>query len=139
MDNGVLVSDEEKEILKNTSSIKPENVRGKLLGRLGTVLECVKIMIERVDPLPLALGLLSSPSPNHSQMFCIHKNIYSACSYLVYKSSLNSDSLWYQSWGTFTNMNIFGSILSKKAMIKRTSGGDGCDSPGDYLRFVNLI
>ena len=73
-------------------------------------------------------------------MFLIfHKNLHIACSYLVYKSSLNSDSLWYQHWGTFTNMNIFGSILSKKAMIKRTSGGDGCDSPGDYLGFVNLL
>ena len=38
VDNGVLVFDEEKEILKNTSSIKPENVRGKLLGSLSTYL-----------------------------------------------------------------------------------------------------
>ena len=47
-DNGILVSDEEKDILKNTSSIKPESVRGKLLGRLGIL--CMKIMMERVDP-----------------------------------------------------------------------------------------
>ena len=56
-------------------------------------------------------------------------------SFLVYKTNLNSDALWYQSYGTFTNMNIFGSILSKNAMMKRTLGGEGCDSPGDYLRF----
>ena len=31
-------------------------------------------------------------------------------------------------------MNIFGSVLSEEVMMKRTSGGDGCDSPGDYLR-----
>ena len=56
-------------------------------------------------------------------------------SFLVYKTNLNSDALWYQNYGTFTNMNIFGSILSKNAMMKRTLGGEGCDSPGDYLRF----
>ena len=32
VDNGVLVLDEEQKMLKNTSSIKPENVEGKLLG-----------------------------------------------------------------------------------------------------------
>ena len=53
---------------------------------------------------------------------------------LVYKSNLNSDSLWLQSWGSFTNLNIFGSILSEEAMKKRTFGRDGCDSPGDFLR-----
>ena len=58
--------------------------------------------------------------------------------YLVYKANINSESLWYQSWGTFTNLNVFGSVLSEEAMVKRTSGGDGCDSPGDYLRSVNL-
>ena len=55
---------------------------------------------------------------------------------------MNSESLWYQSWGSFTNLNIFGSVLSEEAMKDRTSGGDGCDSPGDYLRshleFVRL-
>ena len=30
-------------------------------------------------------------------------------------------------------MNIFGSVLSEEAMMKRTIGRDGCDSPGDYL------
>ena len=34
VDNGVLVLDEEKDILKNTSSIKPKYVKGKLLGML---------------------------------------------------------------------------------------------------------
>ena len=60
-------------------------------------------------------------------------------SYLVFKANLNSDSLWAQSQGTFTNMNIFGSVLSEEAMMRRTSGGDGCDSPGDYLRSVDLM
>ena len=32
-------------------------------------------------------------------------------------------------------MNIFGSVLSVEAMKTRTSGGEGCDSPGDYLRY----
>ena len=59
--------------------------------------------------------------------------------YLVYKANINSESLWYQSWGTFTNLNVFGSVLSEEAMVKRTSGGDGCDSPGDYLRSVHLM
>ena len=36
-------------------------------------------------------------------------------------------------------MNIFGSILSEEVMTKRTSGGEGCDSPGDYLRFVCIL
>ena len=36
-------------------------------------------------------------------------------------------------------MNIFGFVLSNNTMMKRTSGGDGCDSLGDYLGFVNLI
>ena len=59
---------------------------------------------------------------------------------LVFKSNLNSDSLWYLSRGTFTNMNIFGSLLSVEAMKIRTEGGEGCDSPGDYLRYdVDLL
>ena len=32
VDNGVLVFDEEKEMLRNSSSIKPNNLEGKLLG-----------------------------------------------------------------------------------------------------------
>ena len=60
-------------------------------------------------------------------------------SYQVFKVNLNSDSLWTQSQGTFTNMNIFGSVLSEEAMMRRTLGGDGCDSPGDYLRSVSTI
>ena len=33
-------------------------------------------------------------------------------------------------------MNIFGSLLSLETMKKRTSGGEGCDGPGDYLRYI---
>ena len=36
--------------------------------------------------------------------------------------------------GMFTNMNIFGSMMSIDAMIQRTSGGESCFDPGDYLR-----
>ena len=36
--------------------------------------------------------------------------------------------------GMFTNMNIFGSMMSVDAMIQRTSGGESCFDPGDYLR-----
>ena len=32
VDNGVLVFNEEKEMLRNSSSIKPNNLEGKLLG-----------------------------------------------------------------------------------------------------------
>ena len=38
--------------------------------------------------------------------------------------------------GMFTNMNIFGSMMSVDAMIQRTSGGESCFDPGDYLRYV---
>ena len=34
VDNGVLVLEEEVEMLKNTSSIKPNDVEGRLLGKL---------------------------------------------------------------------------------------------------------
>ena len=38
--------------------------------------------------------------------------------------------------GMFTNMNIFASMMSVNAMIQRTSGGESCFDPGDYLRCV---
>ena len=43
---------------------------------------------------------------------------------------------WYQQRATFSNMNIFNYLMSKEKMVLRTSGGDGCDSPGDYLRYI---
>ena len=52
----------------------------------------------------------------------------------VFKSNFNSETLWYQSRGTFTNMNVFASVLPVTTMEARTAGGEGCSSPGDYLR-----
>ena len=42
--------------------------------------------------------------------------------------------MWNQQRGTFTNFNIFSSLLQLETMTMRTLGGDSCDSPGDYLR-----
>ena len=54
---------------------------------------------------------------------------------IVSKLSLNDPNFWLQSYTNFTNMNIFGSLLPVETMKERTSGGEGCDSPGDYLRY----
>ena len=43
---------------------------------------------------------------------------------------------WYQFRSTFSNLNIFSSVMSVEDMVTRTAGGQGCDSPGDYLRYV---
>ena len=42
---------------------------------------------------------------------------------------------WWQFRDTFSNMNIFSSMMSVEDMVTRTSGGDTCDTPGDYLRY----
>ena len=42
---------------------------------------------------------------------------------------------WWQYRDTFSNMNIFSSMMSVEDMVTRTSGGDTCDTPGDYLRY----
>ena len=44
-------------------------------------------------------------------------------------------NLWYQYRSTFSNLNIFSSMMSVDEMVTRTAGGEGCDSPGDYLRY----
>ena len=54
--------------------------------------------------------------------------------FLVFKVNVNDPNFWYLSRGTFTNLNIFGSLLPVENIEERTSGGEGCDSPGDYLR-----
>ena len=41
---------------------------------------------------------------------------------------------WYQYRNIFSNMNIFGSMMSVEDMMSRTAGGEDCSSPGDYLR-----
>ena len=46
---------------------------------------------------------------------------------------------WYQHRSAFSNMNIFSSMLSLEDMVSRTLGGEGCDSPGDYLRLYFAI
>ena len=51
---------------------------------------------------------------------------------VVFKGS--SGGFWYQYRSTFSNMNIFGSMMAVEDMVTRTAGGEGCDSPGDYLR-----
>ena len=42
---------------------------------------------------------------------------------------------WWQYRDTFSNMNIFSSLMSVEDMVTRTLGGDTCDTPGDYLRY----
>ena len=42
---------------------------------------------------------------------------------------------WYQYRHTFSNMNIFSSMMAVEDMVTRTAGGEGCSSPGDYLRY----
>ena len=39
-----------------------------------------------------------------------------------------------QNRNTFSNLNIFSWMMSVEDMVTRTAGGQGCDSPGDYLR-----
>ena len=43
---------------------------------------------------------------------------------------------WYQHRATFSNLNIFSTMMSVNRMVERTSGGDSCSSPGDYLRYT---
>ena len=50
---------------------------------------------------------------------------------LLFKSYL---SVWYQSRGITTNLNIFSSMMSVEDMVSRTTGGEDCSSPGDYIR-----
>ena len=42
---------------------------------------------------------------------------------------------WYQHKNTFSNLNIFSSMMSVEDMVTRTSGGEDCYGPGDYLRY----
>ena len=51
---------------------------------------------------------------------------------LVFKGYVGG--FWYQFRSTFSNLNIFSSMMSVEDMVTRTAGGEGCDSPGDYLR-----
>ena len=41
---------------------------------------------------------------------------------------------WYQHRCITSNLNIFSSMMSVEDMVSRTTGGDDCDSPGDYIR-----
>ena len=81
--NGVEVVNEEKEYFRNTKTMKPGSLEGKVL------------------------------------MFKEHHI-----------------GLHLNNRGMFTNMNIFASMMSVNAMIQRTSGGESCFDPGDYLRCV---
>ena len=44
---------------------------------------------------------------------------------------------WYGYRSTFSNMNIFSSMMAVEDMVTRTAGGkdEACASPGDYLRY----
>ena len=50
---------------------------------------------------------------------------------LLFKSYL---SVWYQNRGITSNLNIFNDMMSVEKMVSRTTGGDDCSSPGDYIR-----
>ena len=46
---------------------------------------------------------------------------------------------WVQYRSTFSNMNIFSSMMAVEDMVTRTSGGEDCYGPGDYLRYDNPL
>ena len=50
---------------------------------------------------------------------------------LLFKSYMG---FWYQHRSVASNLNIFSSMMSVENMASRTTGGDDCDSPGDYIR-----
>ena len=45
------------------------------------------------------------------------------------------NGFWTQEKSAFSNLNIFGFMMKVEDMEKRTSGGETCASPGDYLRY----
>ena len=53
-------------------------------------------------------------------------------SILVFKGFLSG--FWYQHLSIFSNLNIFGTLMSVEDIVKRTAGGEACSSPADYLR-----
>ena len=83
--NGLEIISQEKEYLRNTTSLKPRSLDGKIVALKGHV------------------------------------------------------GFWYQQRATFSNMNIFSSIMSVEAMVNRTSGGETCNSPGNYLRLYSYL
>ena len=48
---------------------------------------------------------------------------------------------WYGYRSTFSNMNIFSSMMAVEDMVTRTAGGEdeACASPGDYLRYPDTL
>ena len=52
---------------------------------------------------------------------------------LLFKANMNG--FWTQEKSAFSNLNIFGFMMKVEDMEKRTSGGETCASPGDYLRY----
>ena len=48
---------------------------------------------------------------------------------------------WYGYRSTFSNMNIFSSMMAVEDMVTRTAGGkdEACASPGDYLRYPETL
>ena len=52
---------------------------------------------------------------------------------LLFKAHKNG--FWSQQKSAFSNLNIFGFMMTVEDMEKRTSGGNTCAFPGDYLRY----
>ena len=59
-------------------------------------------------------------------------SLLSIIPFLVFKTY--HPGYWYLSRSTFSNLNIFSSVLPLETMVTRTAGGAGCDLAGDYLR-----
>ena len=76
-------------------------------------------------PKSVAGHLLGSIVQPHQDYFV------SSLVFSVFKGYIG---FWYQFRNTFPNLNIFSSMMSVEDMVTRTAGGQGCDSPGDYLR-----
>ena len=51
---------------------------------------------------------------------------------LLFKAYVSG--LWYQHRGITSNLNVFSNVMSVEDMVSRTTGGDDCFSPGDYIR-----
>ena len=80
------------------------------------------VQTSNLKPTSLAGKLLGIVDNEHLKTFNFM--------FSVFKTYHNG--YWYQTRNTFSNINIFGSMISVEQMVKRTSGED-CSSPGDYL------
>ena len=51
---------------------------------------------------------------------------------LLFKAYISG--YWYQHRGITSNLNVFSTVMSVEDMVSRTTGGNDCSSPGDYIR-----